>query len=218
MRDDNAEILPDRLIRLLADSLAISRSRACAPIDQQVLLQIHLQRQLPVPSWSNRHSSDRYGRCRKRPRGHGRFRALYSTPSAVLFLLRMPDNKFFEKPIHARTACKPETFSHHHLRCAIRRRQAYSRKAGRSMEFHPQSRFRGDPQDIQHTAAERSTGAADRENSHYANRRPWLAQCCRRQRPVQDLCTRSLQSPAAIPLHLSPPSHHLPSTVPLPPS
>src|SRR5260370_22548339 len=131
-------------------------------------------------------------------------------PSAVLFLLRMPDNKFFEKPIHARTACKPETFSHHHLRCATRRRQAYSRTAGRSMEFHPQSRFRGDPQDIQHTAAEKSTGAADRENSHCANRRPWLAQCRRRQRPVQDLCARSFQSRAAIPLDLSAPSQQRP--------
>src|SRR5260370_3583074 len=133
--DDNAEILPDRLIRFLADSFAISRSRACAPIDLKVLLPIHLQRQLPVPPSSNRHSSDRYGRCRKRPRGHGRFRAPYSMPSAVLLLLRMPDNKFFEKPIHARTACKPETFSHHHLRFAIRRRQAYIPKAGKAIEF-----------------------------------------------------------------------------------
>src|ERR1700731_102423 len=131
-------------------------------------------------------------------------------PSAVLFLLRMPDNKFFEKPIHARTACKPETFSHHHLRCAIRRRQAYSRKAGRSMEFYPQFRFRGDPQDIQHTAAEKSTGAADRENSHFANRKPGLAQCRRRKRPVQDLCARSSQSRAAIPLDLSGPSRQRP--------
>src|SRR5260370_27824741 len=87
------------LIRFLADSFAISRSRARAPIDPKVLLPIHLQRQLPVPSSSNRHSSDRYGRYRKHPLGTARFPVLNILPFPVLFFPPLPDNKLFQKPL-----------------------------------------------------------------------------------------------------------------------
>ncbi len=140
--------------------------------------------------------------CRRRPRGRARSRALNNMPSAVLVLLRTPDNKFFEKPIHARRACKSAIFSHRRLRSAIRRRQACRRKAGRSMEFRRQRRFRGDRQDIQHTAEETSTRVLDRKTG--------LAQCRPRLQPILAPRARSLRSRVAMPLALSAPERRRP--------
>src|SRR5579864_5391319 len=100
------------LIRFLTGSFAVCRTHARAPIDPKVLLPVHLQRQRPAPSSSNRHSSDRCGMYCKHPLGHAPFPVPNSMPTAVLFLLRMPDNRFVEKPIHARRAYKSVTFSH----------------------------------------------------------------------------------------------------------
>ena len=110
-------------------------------------------------------------------------------PSAVPVLLRRPDNKFFEKPIRERRACRSKTFSHRRLRSAIRRQQACHRRAGRSMEFRRQARFRGDPQDIQRTVEGISTRVLDRKIG-IAQRHPHL-------RPILARRAKSLRSRAA---------------------
>ena len=148
--------------------------------------------------------------CRRRPPGRARSRAPNNMPSAVLVLLRMPDNKFFEKPIRGRRACKSATFSHRRLHSAIRRRQACRRKAGTSMEFRPQSRLRDDPLDIQRTAGEKSTRALDRNKLQRTDRRTGLVRRHPRPQPNPDLCTRSLQSRAAMPLIPSSPKWRRP--------
>src|ERR1700733_8427808 len=127
--------------------------------------------------------------CRRHPRGRARSRVPKNMPSAVLVLLRTPDNKFFETPIHERRACKSATFSHRRLRSAIRRRPACCRKAGRSMEFHRPRRFRGDLQDIQRTVEETSTRVLDRKTG--------LARC-RPRLPILAPRARSLRWPVAI--------------------
>src|SRR5271155_3758425 len=99
--------------------------------------------------------------CRTRPLVRARSRARNKMPFVVLFLLRTPGNRSFEKPTHARTTCKLTIFSRRRLRCAIPRQLAYLRKADRSMEFHPGWRFRGDRQGIRHKAEENSTPAPD---------------------------------------------------------
>ena len=71
----------------------------------------------------------------------------------------MPDNKLFERSIHARTACKSATSSRHRLRFAKRRRPACHRTAGKSTEFHLHLRFRDGPQDTRRTAEEKSMPA-----------------------------------------------------------
>ena len=148
--------------------------------------------------------------CRRRPRGRARSRAPNNMPSAVLVLLRTPGNKFFEKPIRERRACKSATFSHRRLRSAIRRRQACRRKAGTSMEFRPRSRLRGDPLDIRRTAGEKSTRALDRNKLQRADRRNGLVRRHPRPQLNLDLCTRSLQSRAAMPLIPSSPKWRRP--------
>ena len=123
------------------------------------------------PSWSSRCSSGRCGRCRRRPRARARFPAPNRTPSAALFLLRTLDNKFFENSTHARRACRSATSSRRRLRSARRRRSACRRTAGKSKEFRPRSRSRGDRQDTRRTVEEKSTRAIDRKNLPRANRR-----------------------------------------------
>src|SRR5260370_17250391 len=91
------------LIRFLTGSFAVCRTHARAPIDPRVLLPVHLQRQRPAPSSSNRHSSDRCGMYRKHPLGHARFPVPNSMPTAVLFLFRMPHTRLSYKPIHSHT-------------------------------------------------------------------------------------------------------------------
>jgi hypothetical protein len=74
------------------------------------------------------------------------------------------------------------------------------RKAGRSMEFHPQSRFRGDRRDIRRTVEEKSTLAPDRKKLQTTVERPGLLSRRLRPRPIRNPCARSLQSRVATPL------------------
>src|SRR5580698_10137468 len=148
--------------------------------------------------------------CRRRPRERARFRARNNMPSAVLVPLRMPDNRFFEKPIRGHRACKSETFSPRRLRSAIRRQQACRRKAGTSKVFRLRSWLCGDPPDIRHRAGEKSTPARDRNNLRRTHRHAGLVRRHRRRQLNPDLHTRSPQSRAATPMIPSAPKRRRP--------
>ena len=110
----------------------------------------------------------------------------------------MPDNRFFERPIRGRRVCKLTTFSRRHLHSAKRQPQACHRKAGRSMEFRPRSRLRGDPLDTPRKVEEKSTRALDPNKLQRTDRWTGPVPCHPRQQLNLDLRTRSLQWRAAM--------------------
>ena len=134
---------------------------------------------------------------RRRPPGRARILAQNRRRFAALFLLRTPDNKSFEKPIHVHKACTPEIFLPRRLQPAICRQWVCRRKAGMSMGFPPQLRFRGDRQDTQRTVEEKSTPAIDRSQLQRSHRELGSARHPLPRRSIRGHCTRSIQSPAA---------------------
>jgi len=110
----------------------------------------------------------------------------------------MPGNRFFEKTIRERRACKSATFSHRRLRSAILRRWVCSHRSGRSTGCRPQLRLRGEQPEIRRTVEEKPTRVIDQKDSPGAHGQLALLPCRPRARPIRSRRAKNLQSPVAI--------------------